>query len=111
MHAAPTRGIGDTGHLTGPVLPGTLDTPSAGEGTTPYPPTRPDQRGQLGQLGAPTRSPLILTIIYVSCFMVILDNSIVFTGLPQIRFDMGFVQVPRLLERVARPLVLLSGVA
>ncbi|MFF5161486.1 MFS transporter [Streptomyces sp. NPDC000348] len=40
--------------------------------------------------GGPTRSTLILAIICVSYFMVILDNSIVFTGLPQIRSDMGF---------------------
>ncbi|MCT9075955.1 MFS transporter [Streptomyces fulvoviolaceus] len=39
---------------------------------------------------APVRATLILTIICVSYFMVILDNSIVFTGLPQIRSDMGF---------------------
>ncbi|MEU9780691.1 MFS transporter [Streptomyces phaeochromogenes] len=39
---------------------------------------------------APARATLILTIICVSYFMVILDNSIVFTGLPQIRSDMGF---------------------
>ncbi|ADI04467.1 drug resistance efflux protein [Streptomyces bingchenggensis BCW-1] len=39
---------------------------------------------------APARPTLILTIICVSYFMVILDNSIVFTGLPQIRSDMGF---------------------
>ncbi|MEV6617141.1 MFS transporter [Streptomyces sp. NPDC051051] len=39
---------------------------------------------------APARTTLILAIICVSYFMVILDNSIVFTGLPQIRSDMGF---------------------
>ncbi|MBZ3905422.1 MFS transporter [Streptomyces griseiscabiei] len=39
---------------------------------------------------APARATLILTIICISYFMVILDNSIVFTGLPQIRSDMGF---------------------
>ncbi|MFE5211611.1 MFS transporter [Streptomyces sp. NPDC056600] len=42
----------------------------------------------------PGRSPahptLILLIVCVSYFMVILDNSIVFTGLPQIRSAMGF---------------------
>ncbi|ANB04272.1 MFS transporter [Streptomyces ambofaciens] len=43
-----------------------------------------------GRDGAPARSALILTIVCVSYFMVILDNSIVFTGLPQIRSDMGF---------------------
>ncbi|WP_406839247.1 MFS transporter [Streptomyces sp. AHU1] len=41
---------------------------------------------------APARPTLILAIICVSYFMVILDNSIVFTGLPQIRSDMGFSQ-------------------
>lgn len=40
--------------------------------------------------GAPVRTTLILTIICVSYFMVILDNSIVFTGLPQIQSAMGF---------------------
>lgn len=39
---------------------------------------------------APVRATLILAIICVSYFMVILDNSIVFTGLPQIRADMDF---------------------
>ncbi|MEV2235497.1 MFS transporter [Streptomyces phaeochromogenes] len=39
---------------------------------------------------APARATLILAIICVSYFMVILDNSIVFTGLPQIRSAMGF---------------------
>ncbi|WP_435279611.1 MFS transporter [Streptomyces sp. 1222.5] len=42
------------------------------------------------QAGGPARSTLILAIICISYFMVILDNSIVFTGLPQIRLDMGF---------------------
>ncbi|MFJ5156800.1 MFS transporter [Streptomyces sp. NPDC088353] len=40
--------------------------------------------------GTPVHATLILAIICVSYFMVILDNSIVFTGLPQIRSDMGF---------------------
>ncbi|MFJ3667193.1 MFS transporter [Streptomyces sp. NPDC090106] len=39
---------------------------------------------------APVRTTVILTIICVSYFMVVLDNSIVFTGLPQIRSAMGF---------------------
>ncbi|MER8073040.1 MFS transporter [Streptomyces sp. NPDC094034] len=38
----------------------------------------------------PAHATLILAIICVSYFMVILDNSIVFTGLPQIRSAMGF---------------------
>ncbi|MER7687204.1 MFS transporter [Streptomyces sp. NPDC097610] len=38
----------------------------------------------------PAHATLILAIICISYFMVILDNSIVFTGLPQIRSDMGF---------------------
>ncbi|MFI1854398.1 MFS transporter [Streptomyces sp. NPDC020480] len=38
----------------------------------------------------PVHATLILAIICVSYFMVILDNSIVFTALPQIRSDMGF---------------------
>ncbi|MYS57156.1 MFS transporter [Streptomyces sp. SID6013] len=41
--------------------------------------------------GTPTvHAMLVLTIICVSYFMVILDNSIVFTALPQIRSAMGF---------------------
>jgi hypothetical protein len=40
--------------------------------------------------GGPVHLTLILAIICISYFMVILDNSIVFTGLPQIRSDMGF---------------------
>ncbi|MFC9623784.1 MFS transporter [Streptomyces sp. NPDC056930] len=40
--------------------------------------------------GTPVHATLILAIICVSYFMVILDNSIVFTGLPQIRSGMGF---------------------
>ncbi|MFB7336951.1 MFS transporter [Streptomyces adustus] len=40
--------------------------------------------------GGAARASLILAIICISYFMVILDNSIVFTGLPQIRSDMGF---------------------
>ncbi|GGN51216.1 MFS transporter [Streptomyces albiflavescens] len=40
--------------------------------------------------GTPVHATLILAIICVSYYMVILDNSIVFTGLPQIRSDMGF---------------------
>ncbi|WP_316778569.1 MFS transporter [Streptomyces sasae] len=40
--------------------------------------------------GAAAHATLILAIICVSYFMVILDNSIVLTGLPRIRSDMGF---------------------
>ncbi|MET8787641.1 MFS transporter [Streptomyces sp. NPDC004589] len=40
--------------------------------------------------GDPAYATLILAIICISYFMVILDNSIVFTGLPQIRSDLGF---------------------
>ncbi|MEV7110976.1 MFS transporter [Streptomyces anulatus] len=38
----------------------------------------------------PAHATLVLAIICVSYFMVILDNSIVFTALPQIRSAMGF---------------------
>ncbi|MYS36756.1 EmrB/QacA subfamily drug resistance transporter [Streptomyces sp. KhCrAH-43] len=38
----------------------------------------------------PVHTALVLVIICVSYFMVILDNSIVFTALPQIRTAMGF---------------------
>lgn len=83
MHAAATRGS----DATGPNRSGILNAPRAAEGTTSSPLTRPNPRGPAG---APARPALILTIICVSYFMVILDNSIVFTGLPQIRSDMGF---------------------
>ncbi|GGM98486.1 hypothetical protein GCM10011578_019400 [Streptomyces fuscichromogenes] len=39
--------------------------------------------------GGPAHATLILAIIRISYFMVILDNSIVFTGLPHNRSDMG----------------------
>lgn len=52
------------------------------------------QRAQMPAVKRPGRSPahaaLVLVIICVSYFMVILDNSIVFTALPQIRSAMGF---------------------
>ncbi len=35
------------------------------------------------------RTGVILAIVLVSYFMIILDNSIVFTGLPQIQADLG----------------------
>ncbi|MEU5592698.1 hypothetical protein [Streptomyces sp. NPDC020298] len=38
---------------------------------------------------APARPTLILASICISYFMVILGNSIVFTGLPQIRSDIA----------------------
>ncbi|MFH8805519.1 MFS transporter [Streptomyces sp. NPDC017936] len=52
--------------------------------------TTAPRRQARGSSGSPARSTLILAIICISYFMVILDNSIVFTGLPQIRLDMGF---------------------
>ncbi|RFC77516.1 MFS transporter [Streptomyces sp. AcE210] len=54
--------------------------------TAPHPPAGPAAKPRR----APAHATLILSIICVSYFMVILDNSIVFTGLPQIRSDMGF---------------------
>ncbi|WP_079128290.1 MFS transporter [Streptomyces niveus] len=52
------------------------------------------QRAQMPAVKRPGRSPahaaLVLVIICVCYFMVILDNSIVFTALPQIRSAMGF---------------------
>ena len=39
---------------------------------------------------APAHPAAILAIILVSYFMIILDNSIVFTGLPKIRAELGF---------------------
>lgn len=38
----------------------------------------------------PRHRRIVLAIVLVSFFMVILDNSIVFTGLPRIREDLGF---------------------
>ncbi|WP_432173059.1 hypothetical protein [Streptomyces sp. Tue6028] len=51
---------------------------------------RASVRGAARPIGTPAHATLILAIICVSYFMVILDNSIVFTGLPQIRSAMGF---------------------
>ncbi|MFF7865548.1 MFS transporter [Streptomyces qaidamensis] len=89
MRAAPTCEAGNVraGHVADPGRPGTTRVPSDAGVTTPSPPTR---RDRCEQRGAPARSTLILAIICVSYFMVIMDNSIVFTGLPQIRSDMGF---------------------
>jgi hypothetical protein len=39
---------------------------------------------------APVRRGVILAVILVSYFMIVLDNSIVFTGLARIREDLGF---------------------
>ncbi|WP_454050113.1 MFS transporter [Cellulomonas sp. Marseille-Q8402] len=38
----------------------------------------------------PVRARAVLAIVLVSYFMIVLDNSIVFTGLPSIRADLGF---------------------
>lgn len=37
----------------------------------------------------PARPALVLTVVLVSYFMIVLDNSIIFTGLPQISTSMG----------------------
>ncbi|MDX2606228.1 MFS transporter [Streptomyces caniscabiei] len=61
--------------------------------TAPVPATPVDRAAEesvKAPAGAPASATLILTIICVSYFMVILDNSIVFTGLPQIQSAMGF---------------------
>ncbi|MEU5770065.1 MFS transporter [Streptomyces asoensis] len=81
MRTAATR---DTGVLAGPVAD--LSRPGGPSDDRITDPGRPARRSSRG----PARSTLILAIICVSYFMVILDNSIVFTGLPQIRSDMGF---------------------
>ncbi|WP_327243928.1 MFS transporter [Streptomyces sp. NBC_01320] len=73
VHAGRTAASGPRG-ATG--APGDLTV------TAPRPAAQPHR--------APVHATLILAIICVSYFMVILDNSIVFTGLPQIRSDMGF---------------------
>ncbi|MEU9397609.1 MFS transporter [Streptomyces sp. NPDC048324] len=82
MRTAATHDTGDApaGPVTDSSRPG---GPSGGRTTAPG---RQAQRDS----GGPVRSRLILAIICISYFMVILDNSIVFTGLPQIRLDMGF---------------------
>lgn len=38
----------------------------------------------------PTRTAAVLAVVLVSYFMILLDNSIVFTGLPRIRAEFGF---------------------
>ncbi|MGW4391787.1 MFS transporter [Streptomyces sp. NPDC004685] len=50
----------------------------------------PARAAQERPVGAPVHATMILSVICVSYFMVILDNSIVFTALPQIRSAMGF---------------------
>ncbi|WP_461015473.1 MFS transporter [Streptomyces daliensis] len=40
--------------------------------------------------GTPAHATPVLTVVCVSYFMVVLDNSIVFTGLPQLRSTLGF---------------------
>ncbi|MFI5961173.1 MFS transporter [Streptomyces asoensis] len=82
MRTAATHDTGDApaGPLAGASRPG---GPSGDRTTAPRRQARPSAEG-------PARSALILAIICVSYFMVILDNSIVFTGLPRIRSAMGF---------------------
>ncbi|MFH9662621.1 MFS transporter [Streptomyces sp. NPDC017248] len=82
MRTAATHDTGDApaGPVTDSGRPG---GPSGGRTTAP-------RRQARRSSGGPVRSTLILAIICISYFMVILDNSIVFTGLPQIRLDMGF---------------------
>ncbi|WP_206306359.1 MFS transporter [Streptomyces humi] len=82
MRTAATHDIGDA--PAGPVSDSSRPGGPSGHRTTA--PRRQAQRAS----GGPVRSTLILAIICISYFMVILDNSIVFTGLPQIRLDMGF---------------------
>ena len=38
--------------------------------------------------GTPLRTGMILAIVLISYFMIVLDNSIIFTGLPQIRAEL-----------------------
>jgi EmrB/QacA subfamily drug resistance transporter len=42
------------------------------------------------RLAAPVHRTAILAIILISYFMILLDNSIIFTGLPSIQVTMGF---------------------
>ncbi|MFF5139218.1 MFS transporter [Streptomyces sp. NPDC013157] len=85
MHIAATHDTGDA--PAGPVADsGRPGVPSGDRTTAPRRQAHLERRSSHG----PAHSTLILAIICVSYFMVILDNSIVFTGLPQIRSDMGF---------------------
>ncbi|GAX49336.1 MFS transporter [Streptomyces olivochromogenes] len=89
MHTAPWSGTGDvhSGRTADPHTQGAAEPPGALMTTAaPRPPTHQAARFHK----APVHATLMLAIICVSYFMVILDNSIVFTGLPQIRSDMGF---------------------
>ncbi|MEW2260398.1 MFS transporter [Streptomyces sp. NPDC047869] len=80
-----TAAIHDTGGApAGPVADSSRPGGPGGDRTTA------PRRQARHSSGGPAHSTLILAIICVSYFMVILDNSIVFTGLPQIRSDMGF---------------------
>ncbi|MGC5568272.1 MFS transporter [Streptomyces sp. FR-108] len=78
--------------------------------TAPVPATHVDRaadQSTKATSGAPARATLIRTIICVSYFMVILDNSIVFTGLPQIQSAMGFSATG--LSWITNPYVLVFG--
>lgn len=80
-----TAAVHDTGDApAGPVADSSRPGRPSGDRTAA--PRHQAQRSP----GGPARSTLILAIICISYLMVILDNSIVFTGLPQIRSDMGF---------------------
>ncbi|MER6982243.1 MFS transporter, partial [Streptomyces carpinensis] len=66
------------------------ETGASGAATVTAAPRTPTAAAQNpGATRGPAHTTLILAIICISYFMVILDNSIVFTGLPQIRSDMG----------------------
>jgi EmrB/QacA subfamily drug resistance transporter len=60
--------------------------------TLPTPPNPPAGTAAAAAVAASpaVRSGVILAIILVSYFMIVLDNSIVFTGLASIREDLGF---------------------
>ncbi|MEU9794685.1 MFS transporter [Streptomyces sparsogenes] len=82
MRTAATHDTGDA--PAGPVAESSRPGGPSGDRTSA--PRRQARRS----FGGPAHPTLILAIICVSYFMAILDNSIVFTGLPQIRSDMGF---------------------
>jgi MFS family permease len=88
VRTAPLSGTGDVhaGRTAGPSTQGAAEAPGGLTATAPHPPARPAAQPRR----APVHATLILAIICVSYFMVIPDNSIVFTGLPQIRSYMGF---------------------
>ncbi len=63
----------------------------------------------------PAHTAAILAVVLVSYFMIVLDNSIVFTGLPRIRAELGFstarARLIRHLEQTLGPMCSVATVA